>query len=748
MKLSSRWGLVLSYTGLILIFAAIILLSSTLSSRRTLLSHAHDIMTNIAAFTIDKSSNYLIPAGDAARLTLGLSKNNILSSNDSSVMESYFYEQLFINPQFSGIYYGTVNGEFIMASRYNKQERGGFYTKIISHLDKVRKVELINRDAKFQVTQRRFSYDDNYDPRKRPWFQEAVKAKELIWTTPYVFFTSQKPGITTANPVYAQNGALRGVIGVDIALDELSTFLSTLTVGQHGLAFIMDQFGAIVAYPDMTKLRQPSGDKFRLTNISELDDDIARLAYESLEIEDNSFALNEPVFTSFSSKGKKFHAMFAPFSDPQWPWIIGIYLPEDDYLGTLKKNALFNIGISMVAILLAGFFGLAVARRLDTARLAAEAADKAKSHFLASMSHEIRTPMNALLGAGELMQETKLTDEQKRYLKLFRNAGNVLHELINDVLDLAKVESGEFTITNAPFNLREIIKETCSVLSNNAREKGLEFSCAVDPNTPDQLIGASARIKQVLVNLIGNAIKFTDTGKIKVFVAPYGPQLNDAVTLEFTVKDTGIGIPPIMQKAVFDSFIQVNNSTGAGVGGTGLGLAICRNLVTLMGGTIELSSEEAKGSTFRFTLSFKKSTGTLPATKPNANRGEKRSLRILLVDDDQSVRLILEMFTKGRNDSLTLAVNGKNALELCERETFDLVFMDLEMPVMDGYESTLKIRELERKRGLPPVPVVALTSHSAIDLEKMGRDAGFTEHVTKPIRKSDLIDILDRYALA
>ncbi len=734
----------LSYTGLILIFAAIILLSSTLSSRQTLLSHARSIMTNIASFTIDKSSNYLIPAGDAARLTLGLSKSNILSSNDGSAMESYFYEQLFINPQFSGIYYGTVDGEFIMASRYNKLEQGGYYTKIISNSDKGRRVELINRNAKFQVTQRRFDLDDNYDPRKRPWFQKAVNAEGLIWTAPYIFFTSKKPGITTANPVLDSSGTLHGVIGVDIALDELSIFLSTLTVGQHGLAFIMNQSGAIVAYPDITKLRQPSGDKFRLTNISELDDDIARLAYESLELGDNSFALDEPVFTSFSSSGKKFHAMFAPFSDPQWPWVIGIYLPEDDYLGALKENALFNIGISVVAVLLAGLFGLAVARRLDTARLAAEAADKAKSQFLASMSHEIRTPMNALLGAGELMQETKLTSEQQRYLKLFRNAGSVLHELISDILDLAKVESGEFTITKVPFNLRKTVEEICSVLSPRALKKGLEFTCEVDPDTPNHLIGASARIKQVLVNLIGNAIKFTQTGKIEVLVAPCGPKLDNAVTLEFTVKDTGIGIPLLMQEAIFDSFIQVNNSAKMSASGTGLGLAICRNLVTLMGGTIELSSEEAKGSTFRFTLHFEKQGST--SSSLAANEEDKRSLRILLVDDDKAIQLVLELFIKERNDTLTLAVDGHDALEKYAHETFDLVLMDLEMPVMNGYESTQQIRELERKRGLPPVPVVALTSHYAIDLESMGQDVGFAEHLTKPFRKSELTDMLDRYA--
>ncbi|MBU1249365.1 MAG: response regulator, partial [Proteobacteria bacterium] len=705
-------------------------------------------MQNIASYTIDKSSNYLVPARDAAQLTMGLAKSNILSSSDVETMESYFYEQLFIYPQFSGIYYGTANGEFIMASRYNKYEKGGFYTKIISQEELGRKTSLIFRGKDFRVTERRFDPTDTYDPRERPWFKTAQEASKPIWTSPYVFFTSKKPGITTANPVYGPNGKLRGVIGVDIAIDELSTFLSKLKVSEHGLAFIMDRSGDVIAYPDMSKIRQPNGDTIRLTRIDELDDPLARMAYESLELDETGKPLlEEPVFTSFALNGENYHAMFAPFSNPQWPWVIGIYLPENDYLGTLKRNGLLNIGISVIAVLLAGLLGLAVARRIDSARKAAEAADHAKSRFLARMSHEIRTPMNALLGASELLHETELSPEQQRYLKLFSNAGEVLHELVNDVLDLAKIEARELRVHLAPFHLRETINNSCSVLSLGAQKKGLDFRCFVAPTVPDHLEGDAIRIKQVLVNLIGNATKFTHTGSIDVRVERASSEHEDQVTLDFSVTDTGIGIPDHMQGKVFENFSQVEDSPIRSTGGTGLGLAICRHLVELMGGTITLESTPGQGSCFLFRLSLGKAKTEVEGTPPPL-ADARPFLRVLLVDDDESNRLIMSMFITGAGHQVTLTTDGEEAIAAFASGDFDLVLMDIEMPVMDGYEATHRIRDHESKHSLAPTPIVALTAHTLPDTEERDQLSEFSECLTKPIKKGDLLAMLDRYASA
>lgn len=746
MKFTSRWSIISIYAGLIVVFAAMLLFSSTITSRKALLGHARNIMANIASYTTDKSSNYLLPARDAARLTRGLAKSNILSQNNSAAMEAYFYEQLFIYPQFSGIYFGTVDGEFIMASRYNKFEYGGYFTKTINKTEGERRVSLVYRDPNFKATERRFDSTDDYDPRERPWFQMAKEKEGLIWTSPYVFFTSKKPGITTANPVYGPDGELRGVIGVDIALDELSIFLSRLKVSENGLAFIMNVSGDVVAYPDLAKVKTPVGDKLRLTTIEELDDAVARKAYETIAPpKGQPFLLNESVFTSFEHRGETWHAMFAPFGEVDWPWVIGIYLPENDYLGTIKKNGIFNIGISVIAVILGGIIGLLVARRLMLHRREAEAAANAKSHFLARMSHEIRTPMNALLGASELLSETELTVKQKQYLNLFQNAGGVLHDLVSDVLDFSAIEAGKITIAHKPFPLRQTLEETCSVLSLGAHEKGLEFACNIAPATPNLLIGDSARIKQVLVNLIANAVKFTDTGTIEVRCVPVGTMDSDNATLAFSVRDTGIGIPEEMQTRVFKSFTQVDQTSAQGLAGTGLGLAISRHLVELMGGRIDLSSEPGKGSIFRCLLPLK-ICGRAEAGMPDATRvtTSSKGLHVLLVDDDESNRLILDMFLRGAGHLSTTVSSGKTALETLKSQSFDLVLMDIEMPGMTGHETAQRIRRMEEELARTPVPLIAISGHT--ELGESNNAAEFDELLTKPIKKGDLLALLERYA--
>lgn len=241
MKLSGKYSLIFGFTGLMIIFTSMIILSSSLTSRTALTRHARTIMENIASYTIDKSQQHLEPAHKAARLTLGLSRNDIVSSRNVNSMVAYFYEQLYLYPQFSGIYFGSATGEFFMASRYNQLEQGGYYTKLIKFDDGERVVEKIFKSADGHLIRRELDPNDNYDPRKRPWFKQAKLRNKLIWTDPYVFFTSKKPGITTANPVYDGVGNFLGVIGVDIEIDKLSTFIGKLNVSEHGKAFILSQ---------------------------------------------------------------------------------------------------------------------------------------------------------------------------------------------------------------------------------------------------------------------------------------------------------------------------------------------------------------------------------------------------------------------------------------------------------------------------------------------------------------------------
>ncbi len=380
MKLSIKWVLIGGFLGLLLLSITTILASSYLTSEKILQRHAKDIMENIATLTIQESQSYLNPARSAVQLTQRLARSEVIKSEDGNMMERYFYEQLSLYPQISGIYFGNPAGEFIMVMRNDSKFEGGYRTKFITADEEGRKVELIWRDVRQQEFLREIDPEDSYDPRKRPWYIDAKEKGKLIWTRPYIFYTSQKPGLTTASPVLKDAGRLHGVIGVDIEIDEISMFLSKLKVGKNGLAFILSRHGDVIAFPEMDKLRQPAEEgngTYRLTKIDELESVPCRKAFASLGRPVNNFDLDKPVFTSFVHEGENYHAMFAPFENRQWPWVIGIYLPENDYLGPIKQNRLFNIyfglGIAAFATLIGLLIARSIARPMKALQLEAQA---------------------------------------------------------------------------------------------------------------------------------------------------------------------------------------------------------------------------------------------------------------------------------------------------------------------------------------------------------------------------------------
>ncbi|WP_419786589.1 ATP-binding protein [Pseudodesulfovibrio sp.] len=753
MRIPAKYGLTFAFTGLILVFAILLIVSSSLTSRSVLERHARTIMENIASYTIDKSQGYLEPARKAASLTRSLSQSGVVNSDRTASMAAYFTQQLALNPQFSGIYYGSANGDFTMVSRYNALSPDGLFTKFIRIRNGKRQVEKVYTSAEGFLLRREEDPTDTYDPRTRPWFTEAHATRELIWTRPYIFFTSQKPGITTASPVSLGSG-FKGVVGVDIEIDELSNFISRLHVSEHGRAFILSRDGSIIAYPVLKQLRHAQdGEKARLTRISELDDPVAKEAYRSLHMEEGHLTLTSPVFTSFSLGGEQYNAMFAPFSDSQWPWIIGIYMPENDYLGAIKSNRTNNILIAMVAVTLAFFIGLVVARKLNTARETAETATQAKSDFLARMSHEIRTPMNAILGASELLAETRLSSDQQQLITLLRNSGEHLRELVRDVLDLSRFEAGQFRLFMVGFNPAEMAQKTCDVFSLEARDKGLELTCNVQDSVPPCLFGDPTALTQVLVNLLSNALKFTRTGSIYLTVKTVS-RAHDAgaerVDLEFAVADTGIGIPASQQEAIFGNFTQADDSTSRQYGGTGLGLAICRSLVRAMGGDIRVQSAPGQGATFSFTIRFTISPDPEACKDPNLPEGPQEthlpaSGRILLVEDDERNRLLFSIFLKDMPHRLETAENGQQALTMHAEQPYDLILMDIEMSGMDGYQTTEAIRAREREAGLPPTPILAVTAHALAESERRCRQSGCNGYLPKPLTKTMLRQAVAEY---
>lgn len=392
---------------------------------------------------------------------------------------------------------------------------------------------------------------------------------------------------------------------------------------------------------------------------------------------------------------------------------------------------------------------------LISAKNEALKSSQAKSEFLARMSHEIRTPMNAIMGMADLLKETKLSDDQQYYVTIFCKAGEVLMALINDILDLSKIEAGEVSLENIPLDLSKVLGDIHEIMKPRALEKGLEYSFDISPQISPYLLGDPTKVRQVLINLISNSLKFTERGSIRVTIGR-NPSKKDHLLI--SVSDTGLGIPLAKQHLIFQKFSQADSSITRKFGGTGLGLAISKSLVELMGGQIWFKSREGVGTSFFITIPYHEQI-THPVTQkplelkapelsfvPKQDRDPNHKVRILLADDTEDNRILFSRYLDNQPFEIIEAENGLEAVDKIKSEKFDIIFMDVQMPELDGYAATEQIRDWEKSHNQAHTPIIALTAHALSEDRTKSLKAGCDDHITKPFKKKTILSVIEKYS--
>jgi len=553
---------------------------------------------------------------------------------------------------------------------------------------------------------------EDYVPKERPWYKAAVAAGGgIAATTPYVDAQTGEIVVTYSRHIFDDNGNSLGVVCIDLLLDRIVKFVMGTHLAEGGYGILLSENLDIIAIP-MKEIIGKSLAELPYEGIRDIVNDLKNgLDISERKIIDDNLDLELILFTKRLDNG----------------WHIGILTPVEQYYQKIKTMRMF------VAIL-----GIFLASALSFVLIRLAVASKTKSDFLAKMSHEIRTPMNAIIGMSEVALRKNMPDDVREDIVTIKQAGTNLLSIINDLLDISKIESGKLEIIPINYMFSSLVNEIANIIKMRITNPELRLELNIDSNIPDALFGDEVRIRQVLLNVLSNAIKYTKKGFVSF--SARGEITGDTVILIIDVSDSGIGIKKEDLAKLFNDFARLDSTANKYVEGVGLGLAITKNIVTAMGGDINVHSEYGKGSTF--TIKLPQKIGSLEESRnSNIIKFNAPNAKILIVDDMDTNLKVAAGLMQPYKMQIDSRLSGQEAIEAVTENSYDIVFMDHMMPEMDGIEATKRIREM----GYGELPIIALTANAVSGVKEMFLANGFNDFLSKPIDTAKLNAILEKW---
>lgn len=683
---------------------------------------------------------------DVIPANLRLEKFRHIASNTIAPFASQFNAYFALSPDWAKKLFGRDSYVYVVLRDHSLKGTSRFH------------------DPKFLIAEEFLSPGYDRDPEAQWWVinekNQGLNFSEFYFDKGYM----EQVMFSTTMGIYEKN-KLQAVVGIDTLASDIASRMSAFQFGKTGGVLIVDQNGRPVL-PLIAKDMPIIGFSYRKA-ISR--DDFVKMP-----------KISEKVFNIHGQKLQEFPGMdgrtYVTYAKPVRgrPWNIVLFQEKKEaYSGFYFRLFFFSLltlaGYALLTVMmwLTGRYVVSQDRRvlaeLRESRDKAEAATRAKSSFLSTMSHEIRTPLNAILGSSELLSETNLDRTQRELLQNLHSSGDTLLSMLNNILDVSKLESGRMQMESREFLLSDVVREVEAVIAPGCLRKGLQFQFE-GPQFDRWVIGDSLRLKQVLLNLLGNSLKFTDQGTISLIIKASSAQEPNREILYFEVRDTGVGIARENLKKIFDEFGQEDSSVTRRFGGTGLGLSLSQKIVQAMGGELKCESEQNMGSRFSFEVELQSriaetwNTRFPDIIKKPENKENKETekiipalqtpaRRILIVDDMEENHTLLRAYLK-KVDALEIdsALNGFECLEKWEKDHYDVIFMDVQMPKISGLDTIRRIREMERDQHRKRTPVIVISANSFNEDIEKSLQAGADEHCAKPIRKQAVLELVEKYS--